>query len=328
MNKYLKITPEGTRDYLFDECRAFTDVCQKIQRIFEAKNFHQVITPCIEFYDLFSLEYSGIPQETMFKTTDNKGRILVMRPDSTLPIARMASTRLKNNVGEKFRLFYRQAVYRNNPTLTGRYNEIMQMGIELLGAVGEQADLEVITTAIESMEAVCTDFRFEIGHSLFLKALLRQIEADDETKLNIKTAMENRNYTLLYSILDKLSDARGVSALRKLPRMFGGEEVFAQAADLCETEEAMEALKYVESMYRSLCGKFPRENICVDLALVQRNDYYSGIVFLGYVNGIGDAVLSGGRYDMLMDSFDCPMGASGFAINIDALASQSNGGMS
>ena len=59
--------------------------------------------------------------------------------------------------------------------------------------------------------------------------------------------------------------------------------------------------------------------LIIDLGLVQRNNYYTGIVFSGYINGIGDAVISGGRYDDLLSEFDAPMGAAGFAIDTDAI---------
>ncbi len=135
MKKNLKITPEGTKDFLFAECSAMDDVCGKIEQVFVGRGFKKVITPGIEFYDVFSVDCSGIDQQDMYKMTDNKGRILVARPDSTLPIARMVSTRLKNSI-LPVRLYYKQAVYRNNPTLTGKRNEFMQMGVELLGVQG------------------------------------------------------------------------------------------------------------------------------------------------------------------------------------------------
>ena len=106
------------------------DVCGKIENVFKTRGFKKVITPAIEFYDVFSLPCSGIEQEAMFKMTDNKGRLLVVRPDSTLPIARMVSSRLKNSL-MPVRLYYKQAVYRNHTTLTGRTSENMQMGVEL-----------------------------------------------------------------------------------------------------------------------------------------------------------------------------------------------------
>ena len=147
MKRYTKITPEGT-----------------------TRGFKKVITPAIEFYDVFALPCSGIMQEAMFKTVDNKGRLLVVRPDSTLPIARMVSSRLKNSL-LPVRLYYKQAVYRNNPTLTGRSNENMQMGVELLGVKGIRADLEILTTAVDSLAAVADDFRIELGHAEVFDAL-------------------------------------------------------------------------------------------------------------------------------------------------------------
>ena len=170
MKKNLNITPEGTRDYLFKECTAVDYVCGKIRTVFENHRFHRVITPTLEFYDLFSVNSSGISPESMFKTTDNSGRLIVVRPDSTLPIARMVSTRLQNEIFP-VRLYYDQPVYRNNPTLTGRSNEIMQLGVELIGSVGKRADLEVINTALQSMQAISEDYRFELGHSVIFSPL-------------------------------------------------------------------------------------------------------------------------------------------------------------
>ena len=87
MKRYTKITPEGTKDFLFAECSAMDDVCGKVEKVFRTRGFKKVITPAIEFYDVFALPCSGIMQEAMFKTVDNKGRLLVVRPDSTLPAA-------------------------------------------------------------------------------------------------------------------------------------------------------------------------------------------------------------------------------------------------
>ena len=89
MKKNLKMTPEGTKDFLFAECSAMDYICTSIEKVFVKGGFKRVITPALEFYDVFSIPSSGISQESMFKTTDNKGRLLVARPDSTLPIARM-----------------------------------------------------------------------------------------------------------------------------------------------------------------------------------------------------------------------------------------------
>lgn len=318
MKKYLKMTPEGTKDFLFAECAAMDDVCGRIESVFVTRGFKRVITPGIEFYDLFSLPCSGISLEDMFKTTDNRGRLMVVRPDSTLPIARMVATRLQNNV-MPVRLYYKQAVYRNNPTLTGRRNELMQMGVELLGVKGVRADLEIITTAVQALKNVASDFRVELGHAEVFDALSDELEINDIEKEKIRLSIEGKNYSALNNLLDRLAPCRAVSAIRSLPSLFGGEEVFEKARKICEGTKAEQALDYLHKIYDSLRALGLGEKLIIDLGLVQRNDYYTGIVFTGYINGIGDAVLSGGRYDALLSEFDAPMGAAGFAIDTDAV---------
>lgn len=318
MKRYTKITPEGTKDFLFAECSAMDDVCGKVESVFRKRGFKKVITPAIEFYDIFALPCSGITQEAMFKTVDNKGRLLVVRPDSTLPIARMAATRLKNSL-LPLRLYYKQAVYRNNPTLTGRYNENMQMGIELLGVKGIRADLEVLTTAISAISSVASDFRIELGHAEVFDALSENLDIDESYKEKIRVSIEGKNYSALNNLLDKLKPSKAVTAIRSLPSLFGGEEVFDKALEICAGTKAVAALEYLHKIYASLSTLGLGEKIIVDLGLVQRNDYYTGIVFSGYISGIGDAVLSGGRYDELLGEFDAPMGAAGFAIDTDAV---------
>lgn len=316
MRKNLKITPEGTKDYLFEECIISDNICAIIKDCFTQRGYAKVDTPCIEFYDLFSLEDSGYPQESMFKTTDNKGRLMVMRPDSTLPIVRMAATRLKH-YPIPLRLYYHQSVYRNNPTLTGRSNEIMQMGIELIGATGKKADLEVLTAAVDVLSKTVKNFRIEIGHAGFFEALLEKMDIDEDTAEEIRTCIESKNYSSLNNILDKLPDSPEKIAIRKLPRLFGGDEIITKARRLCNGTKAENSLNYVRELYRSLQKLDLGDKLTIDMGIVQRSGYYSGIVFNAYVDGAGDAIVSGGRYDKLTENFDFPNGAVGFAINID-----------
>lgn len=318
MKKYTKITPEGTKDFLFAESSAMDDVCGKIEKVFKTRCFKKVITPAIEFYDVFALPCSGIEQEAMFKTVDNKGRLLVVRPDSTLPIARMVSSRLKNSL-MPVRLYYKQAVYRNHPTLTGRTSENMQMGVELLGVKGIRADLEVITTAVCAISAVANDFRIELGHAEVFDALSDNLDIDADYKEKIRVSIEGKNYSALNNLLDKLTPCKAVSAIRSLPSLFGGEEVFEKARAVCEGTKAIEALEYLHTIYNNLVPLGLGDKLIVDLGLVQRNDYYTGIVFSGYISGIGDAVISGGRYDDLLGEFGLPASAAGFAIDTDAV---------
>ena len=319
MKKYSKITPEGTKDLLFEECLANRTVSSILGNVFSHRGFHEVLTPGIEFYDLFSESISGIPMEYMFKMSDSKGRLMVMRPDSTLPIARMVTTRLKNEP-HPLRLYYNQRVYRYNPGLTGRSNEVMQTGIELIGAKGKRADLEVITTAIEALSKCVPDFRIELGHAGFFKALAQKLPVSDSEREDIRCFIESKNYSALNSALDSLEQTQAVNVIRKLPRLFGGIEVLDEAYALCDDEDALKALDYVREIYNDLSKYHLGDRLIIDLGLVQRNDYYSNIVFSGYVEGSGEPVLIGGRYDNLLDSFDAPAPAIGFGINVDSLS--------
>lgn len=318
MKKNSRITPEGTKDYLFEECMLRRQIEKQLAAVFESHCFHEVMTPGFEYYDVFDPDFSGIPQEVMFKMTDRAGRLLVMRPDNTLSIARLTATRLQN-LSKPIRLFYTQPIYRNNPGLNGKNNENLQMGIELLGASGLRPDFEVVSTAVNALSKCVPGFRLELGHAGFFRTLARRLPVSDETREEIRSTIEAKNYTALASLLAQFEDSPEVRALCALPRLFGGEEVFDRASEFC-TGELEKTLDYLHDIYRSLSDFCLGDRLIVDLGLVQRNDYYSGVVFSAYVEEYGDAVLLGGRYDNLLQHFGLPMPAVGFGVNVDAIA--------
>lgn len=321
MNTYSRITPEGTRDILFEECRARREIQTRLARVFSLRGYHEVITPGIEYYDLFDLPGASIPQQEMYKSTDNGGRLIVFRPDSTLPIARMAAARLQS-YRRPVRLYYCQNIFRNRPDLSGRNDESAQMGIELMGASGRRADLEVISAAVDALGACAEDFRLEIGHARFFKVLADRLTVSEEKKEQIRSTIESKNYAALDELLNPLGESDAVEAMKNLPRLFGGEEVLKAAERYCTDAESAAMLDELKALYGSLRRLGLGDKLMVDLGLVQRNDYYTGVVFSAYVQDQGDAVLFGGRYDSLLEKFDAPMPAVGFAVDVDAIASQ------
>ena len=319
MRKNNRITPEGTKDYLFEECLTRRYIERTIGDVFSSRGFHEVVTPGLEFYDVFDPNFSGIPQEVMYKTTDRRGRLIVMRPDSTLPIARLTATRLQN-LPKPLRLYYTQPIYRNNPGLTGKSDESVQTGIELLGAGGIRADLDVISTALEALGKCVPGYRLELGHAGIFHVLAEQFPSGENLREEIRSAIETKSYARLDGILDRLPQSEPVRAMRELPRLFGGEEVFERASLLRGDTRLAGILDDLHGIYRSLSQLEQSGRLMIDLGLVQRNDYYTGIVFSAYVEEFGDAVLLGGRYDNLLGHFGQPMPAVGFAVNVDAIA--------
>ena len=318
MKNYSKITPEGTKDYLALESRAIRCAEKRLSALYKSKGYQKVMTPTIEFFDVFNRESSGYSPENLYSLTDSYGRLLVLRPDSTLPIARLASTRLQNAV-LPLRIYYNQNVFLRQKNLTGRSDESTQSGIELMGVGGIRADLEVIATAVEAIEC-CTaaDFKLEIGHAGFFKDLCNNLNVDDETISAIYDCVESRNFVSLNKILDKIGENSVTDCIRNLPRYFGGLDIIEKAKQIGIGNESLE---YLKELYVQLEKMGLSDKIIIDLSLVNRTNYYTGIIFKGYLDGSGISVVSGGRYDLLAGEFGKDMPSTGFGIETGALAS-------
>ena len=321
MKKNDLITPEGTRDLLFDECIARREAEQMLNTLFTQTGYSEVVTPGIEFYDLFSSSTRHFKQENMYKLVDSKGRIIVMRPDSTIPIARLAASRLKDT-GFPLRLFYNQSVYENNALLKGRSDEITQAGIELLGGENKKrADYEALSIAVEALSGFDSEnFRLEIGHIGYFKTLMDKLDVDSDVKEDIRTLISTKNYPVLNDLLDDIGDTKVVNALKQLPRLFGGVDVLDRAAALYTDDKISEILDNLREVSNSLSSLGYEGKISLDLGIVSHIDYYTGIVFRGYLSTIGEAVLKGGRYDNLVGEFGRQCNAVGFGVNVDSAA--------
>ncbi|NLF35318.1 MAG: ATP phosphoribosyltransferase regulatory subunit, partial [Clostridiales bacterium] len=185
-------TPEGTRDRLFAECRTRRKIQDALTGLFEQRGYAEISTPDIEYYDLFVQSGNPIPQESMLKIVDRSGKIMVMRPDCTTPIARVAATKLKA-VPLPQRLYYNQTVFRSGAAHKGGSSEIAQCGVELLGAGDAAADLEVISLAVEGLKAVSPrGFHIELGHAGLFKALADQMELGPQAVERMRRLVEGK----------------------------------------------------------------------------------------------------------------------------------------
>ena len=319
MRNYDLITPEETKDLLFGECVIRRNIENTLMELFKSRGYSEIITPGLEFFDVFNLNSRYFPQVNLYKLTDSKGRLIVMRPDSTMPIARVVATRLRE-ADLPLKLCYDQPVYRTEPALKGRSDEIVQAGIELIGSQQKMADLEVISTAVDSLKAFNMEFSIELGHIGIFKELVSRLEATAKEKESIRKLIESKNFPALNDFLDTFGTSSITTALKKLPALFGGEEVFDKAEELMPDDNIkrlLDELKAIYSDISAICGE--EASITVDLGMVNKTDYYTGFIIKGYLQGHGEEVLSGGRYDKLISEFGYDVPAVGFAVNVNGI---------
>ncbi len=310
-------TPEGTRDRLFAECAERRQVQERLVRLFKRRGYQEVSTPDTEFYDIFARSGSSISQEQMLKVADPSGKFCVMRPDSTTPVARVAATKLRT-VPLPQRLYYEQTVYRVRAAHNGASREIPQCGIEFIGASGMKADMEIVATAVDALRTCgAARFHVELGHAGFFRTLAERLGTDGEQTEEMRRCIESKNYAALNVLLEPFSSDPNAEALRRLSRLYGGIEVLDEAENLAGRTGATDGLR---TLWEELAAAGYGPYIRFDLGMVHQMEYYTGVVFRGYVEGAGDAVLSGGRYDSLVGVFGREAQATGFCVDVDALA--------
>lgn len=320
MKNYDLITPEGTKDLLFGESVVRRKIEDTLLKLFKSRGYSEIITPGLEFFDVFNMKSRYFPQENLYKLTDSKGRLIVMRPESTMPIARVVATRLRD-AELPLKLCYNQTIYRNESLLKGRSDETVQAGIELIGSEMKMADLEVISAAVDALNAFGLEFSLELGHIGVFRCLVDRLEADEKDKNYIRKLIQNKNFPALNDFLDTFGNNSITAALKKLPTLFGGVEVFEKAEELIPDENVKRILDELREIYCDIAEVYGNEgNITVDLGLVNKTDYYTGLIIKGYLKGHGDEVVTGGRYDKLIADFGYDIPAIGFAVNVNAIS--------
>ena len=325
MNRYNISTPEGTRDLLFASCRALRSIENAIRETLERKGYSEIITPAVEYYDVFAQANPELDQESMLKIVDKSGRICVARPDNTTPIARIAATRL-DDAALPVRLYYSQKVFRSVSGDHGHKGEFLQIGAELIGADGLHADLDILSAAFEALRSTGADnFRIELGHAEIYKALIEALGVDAAAAESIRRLIENKSFAALGDVLAPFGSKPEAKALYAMPQLFGGVEVLDEVEVLTGTVRVLGAISYLRRLYKALDEAGFGGMVMIDLGLVHEMDYYTGIMFRGYCGGAGAAILSGGRYNALCAKFGKDMPAGGFGIDVESVAESLTG---
>jgi len=315
-----KQLPAGVEDLLPQECYLRRNIETALRALFTQSGYDEVSTPVYEYYDVFASGAGSYLQEKMIKFFDSKGAILALRPDLTIPIARMAVSSLIEK-SKTQRLFYLENAYRNESPAVGRSSESYQAGIELIGSAGTGADAEVIAIAVESLLAAgLTGFTIDIGQVSFFKGMIDAYDFDDSDIDSIRHYIDTKNEYELTALLDKLeADDILKKNLTALMRLFGGAEVFEKARKLTCSEQCIKAVDNLAEVYDLLSRFGLSDYISIDFGMLHDISYYTGIIFRGYTDKMGFEIITGGRYDHLMADFGKEAPATGFALDVKRL---------
>ena len=263
-----------------------------------------------ESYEYYIQNKDFLVSDRIITFNDTNGRLLALKPDVTLSIIKNG----EDVPGCKQKVYYNENVYRVSEN-TGQFKEILQAGLECIGDIDLYDLFETVSLAAQSLAMVCPDFVLQISHLGILSGVLDRVCPDKGFQQKAIACIESKNthdlsrlcrqYNVDDTFLVRLTGAYGPRA-----------RVLAQLEELDCAGEALGELKELSA----LLDRLPwGDKICFDFSLVGNMSYYNGIVFQGYLSGISERVLTGGRYDKLMQKLEHRSGAVGFALYLDLL---------
>lgn len=320
--KNLLHTPEGVRDIYDRECARKNIVEQRILRQMQLFGYSAIETPMFEFFDIFAKERGSVSDREMYKFFDRYNNTVVLRPDMTPAIARCVAKFYGEETMPQ-RLCYLGHTFTNSASYKGRLYQVTQSGAELIGDDSAQADAEMIAMVIQSLRSAgLKEFQVELGEVEFFRGLLEEAGISEEEGDELRELIENKNY---FGVEDYISNVLKKADFKdvflKLPELFGSVDNIRQAKEMTKNQRAQSAINRLEKVHQILKEYGLTEYISYDLGMLSKFSYYTGIIFKAYSYGIGDYMVSGGRYDKLLVQFGRDISAIGFAITIDRLMS-------
>ena len=284
----------------------------RLRELYEGFGYSQYKMSKFEEYDLYVRNKSFLVSDHIITFTDTDGKLMALKPDVTLSIVKNSAQK-EDGVRK---LYYNENVYRV-PRGALSFKEIMQAGLECIGEVDSYYMLEVLTLAAKSLEIVSQDYVLDISHMGIISSVVDAMSLSGVGRQKIYTCIGEKNTHEIDAICRaEGKDPEIASALKKLITLSGDcDEMLKILADSDCIEEARELSDMIKLINTRACGR-----VRLDFSVIDDSNYYSGIVFKGFINKIPSAVLSGGRYDNLMKKMGKDTSAIGFAVYLDLIS--------
>ncbi|HET6975440.1 MAG TPA: ATP phosphoribosyltransferase regulatory subunit [Pyrinomonadaceae bacterium] len=312
--------PAGMRYYIGAEARLRRTVEDVAMSVFEGWNYEEVITPSVDYYDLFELGMGRGEAQRGFRFTDNDGRLLALRPDVTSSVARMAATLLSERP-RPLRFCYAAPVFRQQTQSHAEWRrENTQLGCELIGVGGTIADLEVLRLAAEILSRLNLQSRYciTINNVEIFNGIAAHLNLTNTDREQLRRLIDTRAAAELRDFLQAFSDDEAV-AFSQPTRLTGKRDVIETARRTITNARSIAALDSLAELWSEIESLGLENSFEIDLGDVSSLDYYTGLSLKIFVHGAGASVGRGGRYDSLTGSFGRAEPAVGFVLNLDAL---------
>lgn len=284
-----------------------------MRMLFEQYGYSQYKVSKFESYDLYAKNKAFLVSDNILTFTDTTGHLMALKPDVTLSI-------VKNTESGKglSKLYYSENVYRTAQGSQG-FKEIMQTGLECVGEVDLYSTAEVLMLAAKSLKAVSEDYILDISHMGFISALVNENIPAEYTK-ELLELISQKNSAQAESLLSEIGvKQEAKSAILTLTSLYMPLSSALDEIKPLIQGEAMQAAFDELKEINSLMKHQGVANLYLDFSVINDMRYYNGIIFSGYIKGISDKVLSGGRYDNLLKRMKKDAGAIGFAFYLDTL---------
>lgn len=309
------LLPEGIEDLLPDEARAVELLRRRLLDEFAAQGYQLVAPPLLEYVESLLTGSGRDLDPRTFKLVDQlSGRTMGVRADTTPQVARI-DAHLLDRRGVA-RLCYCGSILHALPAGLFASREPVQIGAELYGHAGPEADSEIVRLLARALElAAVATTRIDLGHVGIFRALAESAALSAERGEEIFAALQAKDVPTLSILVRGLPEA-AAAALLALPELFGGVEVLAEAE---RRLPAMPPIGAALATLRRLADDLADLPIGFDLADLRGYHYHNGVVFAAYCDGSPGAVALGGRYDGVGEAFGRARPATGFSMDLREL---------
>lgn len=290
----------------------------QLREIFESYGFIHYKMSKFEEYAFYMDNKNFLKTEQIIAFTDKTGKLLALKPDITLSIAK--NSQATADINEK--LYYNESVYRYAKH-NKQYKEVQQMGLEVMGNIDDYQTLEIISLCLQSLAVISSDFALDISHMGLLFGLfeLLNITSDTAKEKFLECIVSKNTHDLMATATFYGVNKNGIDILESvLSCPTSMKDAIAFWSQLAKNHTLKSAVEDLTTLYNNLIDNKYLDNIKLDISIVNDTNYYNNIIFQGYIKNVPFVVLSGGRYDLLMQKFGRDISAIGFALTLDELS--------